>query len=48
MCAKGIISGAGGFGGSDFWAGDYDFACENVFTNILDAYWSMPGDISVT
>lgn len=44
--AKGIISGATGYGGSDNSAGTFESACVSVFTDIWDAYYSMPGDIN--
>lgn len=44
--AKGVISGATGFGGSDNFAGYLDTPCRNIFTDIWDAYYSMPGDIN--
>jgi hypothetical protein len=46
VVAKGIISGATGFGGSDAYAGLFDTPCRNIFTNIWDAYYGFPGDIN--
>ncbi len=46
VAAKGIVSGATGFGGDDFFAGGTDDRCVNVFTDVWDAYYSMPGDIN--
>jgi len=46
VLAKGIISGASGFGGEDHFAGTLDRPCENVFTDIHDASLAMPGDLS--
>jgi len=43
IAAKGIISGVNGYGGSDFWAGSLEPACQNVFTDIWDAYYGLPG-----
>jgi hypothetical protein len=44
--AKGIISGRTGDGGPDFKSGTLDPPCVNLFTDIWDAYYSMPGDIN--
>jgi streptogrisin C len=46
VLAKGIISGATGFGGSDHNAGALERACRNIFTDIWDAYFGFPGDIN--
>jgi hypothetical protein len=46
IVAKGIISGATGYGGGDNFAGALEGACVNIFTDIWDAYRSMPGDIN--
>jgi hypothetical protein len=46
VVAKGIISGATGFGGSDAYAGLLDTACRNIFSDIWDAYYGFPGDIN--
>lgn len=43
IAAKGIISGASGFGGTDYYSGALDPACRNVFTDIWDAYYGLPG-----
>jgi hypothetical protein len=46
VVAKGIISGASGYGGSDAYAGATDTPCRNIFTNIWSAYNGFPGDIN--
>jgi len=46
VAAKGIISGVTGFGGGDSFAGATGSPCVNVFTDVWDAYYSMPGDIN--
>lgn len=43
VTAKGIISGAVGYGGSDWYAGTFDSDCRNVFTDIWDVYYGFPG-----
>jgi hypothetical protein len=43
IAAKGIISGSSGFGGSDWYTGSLESPCENVFTDIWDAYYGLPG-----
>jgi hypothetical protein len=46
IAAKGIISGAGGFGGSDSYATWPEEMCRSVFTDIYDAYYGFPGDVT--
>lgn len=46
VAAKGVISGAGGFGGSDSFAGALDTPCRTIFTDIWDVHYSQPGDIN--
>jgi hypothetical protein len=45
VAAKGIISGAGGRGGADSWAGAGEMPCLNIFTDIRDAYYALPGSL---
>jgi hypothetical protein len=47
VAAKGICSGETGHGGSDAFAGALDAPCVNIFTDIRDAYFSMPGSLAV-
>jgi streptogrisin C len=46
VVAKGIISGATGYGGSDHNTGALEPPCRNIFTDIWDAYFGFPGDIN--
>lgn len=45
--AKGIYSGAVGWGGDDYFAGALDDPCVAVYTDIWDAYHAMPGSLRV-
>jgi len=47
VAAKGICSGETGHGGSDAFAGALDPPCVNIFTDIRDAFFSMPGSLAV-
>lgn len=46
ILAKGTISGATGYGGSDNISQFPDRKCTNVFTDIYDAFVSFPGDLN--
>lgn len=48
VVARGILSGATGFGGSDHTAAPDEQPCRAVFTDIADVWLSMPGDLATT
>ena len=46
VLAKGVISGVSGYGGSDNTTAFPEAECVNVFTDIYDAFVSLPGDLN--